>query len=702
MAADGSSGGGGGARPCFGLVVVHGVGETEPGYCVNAILDTLAERKPGYHVSSFNEYTRLPEPEIATPPPVFPVIRRAATHDAGFEVEAVELHWADLTEMQPGRVNTLLGLFRVIFESHHLVDAMLDKSRDTTSWLLRKILWIAGWLLRGPIAGLTIATTAICALFLFEPVSVGVDVMGASGQVLAAQAVLFVGAIYVFYQIVQTRDYSWYDSVFWLAAMTFVIFVLVSNDALLVLLDKVPALATGPPHAVAAAAAAGHAVNCTAIEAGAGCYVNGLYKVIIWGWRFWGALMLAATAFLALAMSRARKSSDHSRLATLSTSIGILITQFLLWTTVVVSVAYPMLNRAETISTLKAARPIIVRAIEAGEIKGDGQVAKLVQVPDIELDWIGRFKFIYASAALTVLLFLLAAWFLMALRKRKARSGSSDLERIARQMPRLIFNPHLVGLLISAFVVVFALVFIQPYLDNNGVFVSLRNFILPVAAAVALILPFFFGHHVANVVHIARDLIDHHYMPKLETATYFFPSIFRARHGRPRRERLQQRLKTVLQNFIEHQGYSEVIFIAHSQGSVIVYDYLRDNGPEYAELGGAPPAMLTFGSPLGTIYQKYFHEYAVNRPAPDGMATRLKCWINLFRVDDYIGGHIHAPPGLRIENRIMDIGGHTSYWTEAAVADALDDILLGKVTDATKPPPLPGSAPDYVRAMREV
>lgn len=696
MAADGSSGGGGGARPCFGLVVVHGVGETEPGYCVNAILDTLAERKPGYHVSSFNEYTRLPEPEIADPPPVFPVIRRAATHDAGFEVEAVELHWADLTLMQPGRVNTLLGLFRVIFESHHLVDAMLDKSRDATSWILRKLLWISGWMLRGPIAGLTIATSAICALFLFEPVSVNTDVMGASGQVLAVQAVLFVSAIYIFYQIVQLRDYSWYDSAFWLAIMTFAIFMLVANDALLPLLDLVPNLKTGP-HIEAAAA-----VDCKAIENSAGCYVNGLYKVIIWGWRLWGALMLVATALLALALSRARKSSDRSRLATLSTSIGILIVQFLLWTTVVVSAIYPMLNRAETISTLKAARPIIVRAIDKGEIKSDGQVAKLVQVPDIELDWIGRFKFIYASTALTVLLFVMAAWLVMVVRKRRSRAGGSDLEQTARQMPRLIFNPGLVGLLITSFVVVFALVFIQPYIDSNDVFVSLRNLILPLAAAVALILPFFFGHRIANVVHIARDLIDHHYMPKLETATYFFPSIFRARYGRPRRERLQGRLKLVLQNFIEHQGYSEVIFIAHSQGSVIVYDYLRDNGPDYAELGGAPPALLTFGSPLGTIYQKYFHEYAITKAVPYGIATRLKCWINLFRVDDYIGGRVHAPPGLRIENRIMDVGGHTSYWTEDAVADALDAILMGKVTDATKPPPLPGSAPDYVRAMREV
>jgi hypothetical protein len=108
MSADGPSGGRGRVR--VGLVVVHGVGETEPGYCVNALLDTLAATKPGYSVSASNEYNRISEPEIETPAPVFPVIRRGAAHTSGMEIEAVELHWADLTAIQPGRVNTLLGL----------------------------------------------------------------------------------------------------------------------------------------------------------------------------------------------------------------------------------------------------------------------------------------------------------------------------------------------------------------------------------------------------------------------------------------------------------------------------------------------------------------------------------------------------------------------------------------------------------------
>jgi len=701
MSADGPSGERGRVR--VGLVVVHGVGETEPGYCVNALLDTLATTRPGYTVSTSNEYTRIAEPEVDNPAPVFPVIRRGAAHNSGMVLEAVELHWADLTAIQPGRLNTLLGLFRVIFESHHLVDAMLDKSRDVTSWILRKILWVAGWLLRGPSAALTIATSAICGLFLFEPVAFAPDVISAKYQVLIVEGLLFLAALYVFYRIVKSQDYSWYDTVFWLAAMAITIFVLVLYDKLLPLLAQVPDLKTGPARGTGVSP-----VDCSVDELAAGCYINGLYKVIIWGWRFWGALLLIATAFLGAAMGRARKTSDRSRLATVSTSIGILIMQFMLWTTVVMSVIYPMLNRAETITTLQKVRPFILRAIDSHEIASDdGQVAKLVQVPNIELDWIGRIKFIYAATALTVLLLVASTWILMMLRRHRARAGLNDLERTARRMPRLLFNPVLVGMLIVAFIVVFALVFIQPYLDSNDVFVALRNLILPVAAVVAVVLPFFFGHRIANVVHVARDLIDHHYLPRLETATYFFPSIFRARYKRPRRERIQGRLKLLLEHFVQDQRYDGVVFIAHSQGSVIVYDYLRDNGPEYTALGQAAPALLTFGSPLGSVYQKYFHEYAATKAVPLGIAARLKCWINLYRVDDYIGGRISPPPGLRIDNYVMGLGGHTGYWTEPEVVEALDAILTGKVADATKPPPLPpqaatASAAHAVRAMRGV
>jgi len=689
----------GGSRTRIGLVVVQGVGDTEPGYCVNALLDTLAATRPGYSVLPANEFNRIAEPGVEDPAPVFPVIRRGGRHTSGVDIEAVEVHLADLAAMGSGRVDTMLGLFRVIFESHHLVDAMLSRSLGLMAVVVRTILWFSAWLLRGPIAGLTVATSLICAVYLYEPKWLGIDRFDAGLQFIVVQTALCAAGLYLGYRIVKGQDYSWYDAAFWLVFTSAALVVLAANGALIPLTDLFP------PLKVRGAQIAMETSNCLPSDPLAACYVNGLYRVIIYGWRFWGALILVATLLLLTALGGKRRSGDPSRLAALSTSVGILIMQFLLWTTIVVTIIYTMLTRAETGSSLQAVRDAVLSAVREKRIAVDNPILPYLQVPDLKLEWIARFKFIYAAAALTVMAFLLGAWLLMKIRRYRARTGLDDLEHTSRTMPRLLFNPWLVALLIGSFVIVLTFVFFQPEMESSHAFISFRSFVLPLAAVAALLVPLSFGHRVANVIQIARDLIDHNYRPTLEAAMFFIPARFRPASERPRRARIQERLKLVLKTFVQHQGYDGVIFLAHSQGSIVAYDYLRDNGPVYPELGDAAPALLTFGSPLGTIYQKYFHEYAASHPVPHGIAARLKCWINLYRVDDYIGGRVIAPSGLRVDNHVMGPGGHTGYWTEPAVAEALDAILTGKVADATKPPPLPPllaspSASYAVRAMR--
>lgn len=689
----------GGGRTRIGLVVVQGVGDTEPGYCVNALLDTLAATRPGYSVLPANEFNRIAEPGVDDPAPVFPVIRRGGRHTSGVDIEAVEVHLADLTAMGAGRLDTLLGLFRVIFESHHLVDAMLSRSLGVVAVIVRTILWFAAWLLRGPIAALTVATSLICAVYLYEPKWLGIDRFDAGLQFIIVQTILCGAGLYLGYRIVKGQDYSWYDAAFWLVFTSAALVVLAANGALLAVTDLFPPLKVRGPQIAAAYS------SCLPTDPLAACYVNGLYRVIIYGWRFWGALILLATCLLLTAFGSTRRSGDPSRFGAISTSIGILIMQFLLWTTLVVTIIYTMLTRAETGSSLQTIRDAVLGAVRDKKIAVDNPILPYLQVPDLKLEWIARFKFIYAAAALTVMAFLVGAWLLMRIRRYRARTGLDDLERTARTMPRLLFNPWLVGLLIAAFVVVITFVFFQPEMESNHAFIAFRSFVLPMAAVAALLVPLSFGRRAANVIQIARDLIDHNYRPSLEAALFFIPARFRPISERPRRARIQERLKLVLKTFVQHQGYNGVIFLAHSQGAIVVYDYLRDNGPAYTELGDAPPALLTFGSPLGSIYQKYFHEYAASKPVPLGIAARLKCWINLYRVDDYIGGRVTAPSGLRVDNHVMGPGGHTGYWREPDVAEALDAILTGKVADATKPPPLPPllaspSASYAVRAMR--
>ncbi|MFN0219661.1 MAG: hypothetical protein ACKVP4_12705 [Hyphomicrobium sp.] len=696
--------------PRIGLVVVHGVGETEPGYCVNTLLEALVRFDPKYRLSAFSEYERLKaapkDAEMKARTDVkaqtfeaqseFVVARRRGEHENGTEFTAFELFWADVTALQPGRVNTMLGLFRVIFESHHLIDAMLDKGRSAIAWFLRKLLWIAGWLLRGPIAALTIATSAICALLLFQPDSFALAEDDARAKFLIVQAVLLASSVYLFWRVLKSREYSWYDAVFWMAVVTAALLALDLSGLLLDLLKLVPDLTTGTRGGVDVSVIAARTDCANPAEAG-GCYVNGLYKVIIWGWRFWGLLVLIATAFLFLAVTRARKAGQKAKLSALATSIGIMIIQFLLWTTVVVSALYPMLNRAETNRTLGKVAPILKAADEWPALSRQADVAQLVSVPDIHADWIDRFKFIYASAAMTVVMFLLAAWGLMLIRRARSAGHTDHLEQIAERMPRLLFNSALMALLIASFLLVIGLVFLQPQLESDEGFIQFRSWFLPLAALFAVLTPMLIGHRITNVVHIARDLIDHHYSPRLETSAYFLPSVFKVRHEKPRRARIEGRLLCILENFVKDERYDQVIFVAHSQGSIVVYDYLLEYCPEYADLGGATPTLLTFGSPLGHIYQKYFHEYDPRNPVPDGFAGALSRWVNLYRVDDYIGGRIPAPEGLALTNLALGPGGHTGYWSLPAVASALDELI--------QTPPTRGgarSAASWPRSMPEM
>lgn len=68
----------------------------------------------------------------------------------------------------------------------------------------------------------------------------------------------------------------------------------------------------------------------------------------------------------------------------------------------------------------------------------------------------------------------------------------------------------------------------------------------------------------------------------------------------------------------------------------------------------------------------------------------VKRWINLYRVDDYIGGAAVGPSGIEFSNKILSPGEHRHmyYWGEDAVADALDAFIVDVTT-----PPLENKAP---------
>ena len=384
-------------------------------------------------------------------------------------------------------------------------------------------------------------------------------------------------------------------------------------------------------------------------------------------------ILLVALAALVPRTLMPEEPSRRASLAPIASSIATVILQFMMWTTIVVTLLYTMLNRAEVNRDLLQSRPGILDILKKQAVDPDSAAFKLFQFPEeVQFQWIDRFKFVYAMTALTVLLSIIVVVLLVRRRQRLSACKTDDLKALAEKMPRVLFSNYLISTLVALFLALLILIYVQGQVDDSETFREVRKWFLPFAAFVALAVPLAIGHRLSNFVHIARDLIDHQYALRIETMPYFFPRLFKTSPSRPRRYKVQQRLKRVIAEMVKDGDLCEVIFAAHSQGSVIAFDYIRDHADGHGDLGAARVQFVSFGSPLGNIYQKYFHEYKPGGEDWLKVAARVDQWINLYRVDDPIGGEIDLPEGGDITNEpLPPPGGHMNYWNDRKLAESL-------------------------------
>lgn len=184
---------------------------------------------------------------------------------------------------------------------------------------------------------------------------------------------------------------------------------------------------------------------------------------------------------------------------------------------------------------------------------------------------------------------------------------------------------------------------------------------------------------LSGVLQIMQGLIDHHYRTQVSVAPRFWLN----EANQPiRRDHINQRLQLIVQELVVDRGVKDLIFLAHSQGTVIVYDYLRAN----PALQGIRVRVLTAGSPLGALYAYYFSEYDDMEEALPALAPRVESWTNLYRADDPIAGPILSakasaaaqPGGLVFDDLPMKPGGHMRYWQEPIVCDTIRNLLAGR------------------------
>ena len=162
------------------------------------------------------------------------------------------------------------------------------------------------------------------------------------------------------------------------------------------------------------------------------------------------------------------------------------------------------------------------------------------------------------------------------------------------------------------------------------------------------------------------------------------------RQGYWLRERIHSRMQVLMETLIRDEVPEEIIIVSHSQGTMIALDVIEARGKHW--LGSLPPGgrlkLVTMGSPYIHLYNSYFPSLFADlarRPqlqkvTAGGLLTE---WVNIFRVDDFVGTHIDTS---RNEGQPNDgtgwpqevpvpPNGHTNYWADVKVMPPLLRVL---------------------------
>ena len=164
-----------------------------------------------------------------------------------------------------------------------------------------------------------------------------------------------------------------------------------------------------------------------------------------------------------------------------------------------------------------------------------------------------------------------------------------------------------------------------------------------------------------------------------------------------RRDNLHQRLKRILFHYrdqFEHQP--ELIIISHSQGTMVAIEVLNDEEVAWINNSFKSVTLVTMGCPLQHMYQHYFgHCYPqLDQPYWSSLRRRIDRWVNICRVDDFVGVDLSFPESQPVidpsildgdrpffspthySNHAVGPRGHTSYWSDREVLQILSRHLF--------------------------
>ena len=155
----------------IGVVVVHGVADTEQSINLKTLVRTLEEKSAGglaVQADDRFEVRELEEKSLVTHQrSKLPFFLRRATFAGGRPMTFAEVYWADTTRVATGKASALWAAFRIVFEMHYFINALVRREGD--NWLATLYAWtlhVAAALIRGPLAGANVVLLSVGTAYL--------------------------------------------------------------------------------------------------------------------------------------------------------------------------------------------------------------------------------------------------------------------------------------------------------------------------------------------------------------------------------------------------------------------------------------------------------------------------------------------------------------------------------------------------------
>ena len=706
-----------------GVIVIHGVGEAELGWINEFLVKPLECDANGEANSATagvarrlvfdlpSEIYNLEVKDKTTVPPSDCKFSSCVRH-ARFEgkpVAFIELLWADLSRVGTGQLSRLFAFIRLFFEAPQVFsEAMLKGSRGFFYRALRSFITLVNLWLRWVIGGFNIATIAVSVLLLgLERLGVFKPYLELPGNAYLVVSFLFFLCVVVFGILSTIKDdRGIHFSEVWLASALSAAILLI-----FVLIDLVHGVAT----------------NFTAHQAKEEL-LRRASDFILWMWFFWNiAVSFLVLIVCAIGLKRLILTADASapRLQQLASTTAVIIVQGVFWKIAITIVwIFVILNLVPEILDPAAVLEPGVEAASKGAVKAKECVfgsldwkasGDLTKLPCAMLSISALNIISSAEILLAVGLVIACRIWLRRSKPDQYRIEQGTYATVKGVLPRLIASRWVMAVILAGYIVnqiayyvgksfdVDLFGFYKFHVDNYvaGFFGwalgSKLYGMLQAAVVVGGGLPATMAGYRyireamgrdkevdTGLLHIARDLVDHQYPPPINPLTQIVrPFLVRTKVATgdpgaryPRRARIHDRLDKLLNEVAARHAFDRLIFVTHSQGTVIAIDYLRARHKNGTLDGVKRIDVVTLASPLTHVYRHYFHDYLWDLPGPGALHPKLASWINMWRVDDPIGNRVDAIEGGFVYNETLGEGGHVNYWKEKRVCEVVLDLIL--------------------------